>query len=127
MRGQGGNRLMPLKRKIRTSTRRRRTRRRSTKLLLLKNKSHLCKKGTRRRKKERRRLERKPSLEMVTSSNYAGMRNTSYILLRRNDGYTFAKFVGTNYDNYAWTIWVTKTLVANSLGPIEKWGPKNKA
>ena len=61
---------------------------------------------------------------MVPSSNYAGMNNPSYVLLRRNDGYTFAKFVGTNYDDYAWTIWVPKTLVANSLGPIEKWGPK---
>ena len=67
------------------------------------------------------------SKEMVPSSNYAGMNNPSYVLLRRNDGYTFAKFVGTNYDDYAWTIWVPKTLVANSLGPIEKWGPKNKA
>ena len=65
--------------------------------------------------------------EMVPSSNYAGMNNPSYVLLIRNDGYTFAKFVSTNYDDYAWTIWVPKTLVANSLGPIEKLGPKNKA
>src|SRR3954465_10396325 len=67
------------------------------------------------------------SKEIAPSSNYAGMNNPSYVLMRRNDGYTFAKFVGTNYDDYAWTIWVPKTLVANSLGPIEKWGPKNKA
>ena len=67
------------------------------------------------------------SKEMVPSSNYAGMNNPSYVLLRRDDGYTFAKFVGTNYDDYAWNIWVPKTLVANSLGPIEKWGPRNKA
>src|ERR1041384_3359550 len=32
------------------------------------------------------------SKEMVPSSNYAGMNNPSYVLLRRNDGYTFAKF-----------------------------------
>src|SRR3954469_787930 len=67
------------------------------------------------------------SKEMVPSSSYACMNNPSYVLLRRNDGYKFAKFVGTNYDDYAWTIWVPKTLVANSLGPIEKWGPRNKA
>jgi len=67
------------------------------------------------------------SKEVAPSSNYAGINNPSYVLMRRNDGYTFAKFVGTNYDDYAWTIWVPKTLVANSLGPIEKWGPKNKA
>ena len=65
--------------------------------------------------------------EMVPSSNYAGMNNPSYVLLRRDDGYTFTKFFRTNYDDYAWTIWVPKTLFANSLGPIEKWGPKNKA
>ena len=65
--------------------------------------------------------------EMVPSPNYAGMNNPSYVLLIRDNGYTFAKFVGTNYDDYAWTIWVPKTLVANSLGTIEKWGPKNKA
>src|SRR3954468_1832392 len=52
------------------------------------------------------------STEMAPSSNYAGMNNPSYVLMRRNDGYTFAKFVGTNYDDYAWTIWVPKTLVA---------------
>ena len=63
---------------------------------------------------------------MATSSNYAGMNNPSYVLLRRNDGYTFAKFVGTNYDDYAWTIWVPKTLVANSLGPIENGDLKSK-
>src|ERR1041384_3543924 len=67
------------------------------------------------------------SKEVAPSSNYAGMNNPSYVLMRRNGGYNFAKFVGTNYDDYAWTIWVPKTLVANSLGPIEKWGPKNKA
>ena len=39
--------------------------------------------------------------EMVPSSNYAGINNPSYVLMRRNDGYTFAKFVGTNYDDYA--------------------------
>src|SRR3954447_13540929 len=44
--------------------------------------------------------------EMVPSYNYAGMNNPSYVLLRRNDGYTFAKFFGTNYDDYAWTIWI---------------------
>ena len=53
--------------------------------------------------------------------------NPSYVLMRGNDGHTFAKFVGTNYDDYAWTIWVPKTLIANSLGPIAKWGPKIKA
>ena len=41
---------------------------------------------------------------MAPSSNYAGMNNPSYVLMKRNDGYTFAKFVGTNYDDYAWTI-----------------------
>src|ERR1041384_1418341 len=41
------------------------------------------------------------SKEMVTSYNYAGMNNPSYVLLRRDDGYTFANIVGTNYDDYA--------------------------
>ena len=57
---------------------------------------------------------------VAPSSNYASMNSPSYVLLRRNDGYTFAKIFGTNYDDYAWTIWVRKTLVANSLRPIEK-------
>ena len=51
------------------------------------------------------------SKEMVPSSNYAGMNNPSYVLMRRNDGYTFAKFVGTNYDDYAWTIWFLRPLL----------------
>ena len=49
--------------------------------------------------------------EMVPSSNYASMNNPSYVLLRRNDGYTFAKFVSTNYDDYAWTIWFLRPLL----------------
>ena len=59
--------------------------------------------------------------------NFAGKNNPSYVLMRGDDGYTFAKFVGTNYDDYAWTIWVPKTLVANSPGPIAKWVPITKA
>ena len=55
------------------------------------------------------------------------MNNPSYILLRRDDGYTCAKFVSTNDDDYAWTIWVPKVLIPNPIGPIAKWGPKNKA
>ena len=47
--------------------------------------------------------------------------------MRGDDGHTFAKFVGTNYDDYACTIWVPKTLNAKSLGPIAKWVPKTKA
>ena len=46
--------------------------------------------------------------------------------MRGEASYTFAKFVGTNYDDYAWTIWVPKTLVANIKGPITKWVPKTK-
>ena len=65
--------------------------------------------------------------EMVPSPNFVGMNNPSYFLLTRDDSYTCAKFVGTNYDDYAWTIWVPKVLIPNPLGPIEKWGPQNKA
>ena len=36
--------------------------------------------------------------------DFAGKNNPSYVLMRGTDGYTFAKFVGTNYDDYAWTI-----------------------
>ena len=118
--------MIPPKRRRRTSTRRR-IRRRSTKLLLLNNKLYLCKRGTRKEKGKEKVGEGVITKEMVPSPNYASMNIPSYVLLRRDDGYTFAKFVGTNYDDYAWTIWVPKTLVANSLGPIEKWGPKNKA
>jgi hypothetical protein len=38
----------------------------------------------------------------------------------------YAKYVGPNDAYIAWSIWVTKTLVANKIGPIEKWGPKTK-
>jgi hypothetical protein len=69
----------------------------------------------------------KVTRDKAIPKDFAGKNNPSYILMRGDDGYTFAKFVGTNYDDYAWTIWVPKTLVANSLGPIAKWGPKIKA
>ena len=43
------------------------------------------------------------------------------------DGSVYAKYVGTSYgDDYHWSIWVPKTLVANKRGPIEKWVPKDK-
>ena len=69
----------------------------------------------------------KVTRDKAIPKEFAGKNNPSYVLMRGDDGYTFAKFVGTNYDDYAWTIWVPKTLVANSLGPIAKWGPKIKA
>ena len=65
--------------------------------------------------------------KMAISPNFSGMNNPSYVLLRRDDGYTCAKLIGTNYDDYAWTIWVPKVLIPNPIGPIGKWGPKNKA
>lgn len=34
--------------------------------------------------------------------DFAGKNNPSYVLVRGDDGYTFARFVGTNYDDYAW-------------------------
>ena len=69
----------------------------------------------------------KVTRDKAIPKNFAGKNNPSYVLMRGDDGYTFAKFVGTNYDDYAWTIWVPKTLVANSPGPIAKWVPITKA
>ena len=69
----------------------------------------------------------KVTSDKAIPKDFAGKNNPSYVLMRGDDGYTFANFVGTNYDDYAWTIWVPKTLVDNSLGPIAKWVPKTKA
>ena len=47
--------------------------------------------------------------------------------MKSYDGSVYAKYVGTSYgDDYHWSIWVPKTLVANKRGPIEKWVPKSK-
>ena len=62
-----------------------------------------------------------------THNNFAGKYNPSYVLMNSYDGHVYAKYVGTSYgDDYVWSIWVPKTLVANKRGPIEKWGPKTK-
>jgi hypothetical protein len=68
----------------------------------------------------------KVTRDKAIPKEFVGKNNPSYVLMRGDDGYTFAKFLGTNYDDYAWAIWVPKTLVANSLGPIAKWVPKIK-
>ena len=88
----------------------------------------MCKKGTKEKEKEKEGVRSgKVTRDKATLKNFAGKNNPSYVLMRGDDGYTFAKFVGTNYDDYAWTIWVPKTLVANSPGPIAKWVPITKA
>src|ERR1044071_4893318 len=75
--------------------------------------NHICARHKEKEKGKEKVGEEAITKEMVPSSNYAGMNNPSYVILRRNDGYTFAKFFGTNYDDYEWTILVPKTLVAN--------------
>ena len=49
----------------------------------------------------------------TTHKDFAGKYNPSYVLMRSRNGYVYAKYVGTTYgDDYHWTIWVPKTLVA---------------
>ena len=63
----------------------------------------------------------------TSHNNFAGKYNPSYVLMKSYDGSVYAKYVGTSYgDDYHWSIWVPKTLVANKRGPIEKWGLKTK-
>ena len=63
----------------------------------------------------------------TSHNNFAGKYNPSYVLMKSYDGSVYAKYVGTSYgDDYHWSIWVPKTLVANKRGPIEKWVPKSK-
>jgi hypothetical protein len=62
----------------------------------------------------------------TTHDDFAGNANPHYVLFNDYYGDVYAKYVGTHYENVAWSIWVPKTLVANKRGPIEKWGPKNK-
>ena len=40
--------------------------------------------------------------DIVAPHEFAGKNNPSYVLMRGDDGYTFAKFVCINYDDYAW-------------------------
>ena len=63
----------------------------------------------------------------TTHNDFAGKYNPSYVLMRSRSGYVYAKYVGTSYgDDYHWTIWVPKTLVANKRGPIQGWVPKSR-
>ena len=63
---------------------------------------------------------------MPNHNNFAGKYNPSYVLCRSYDGHVYAKFVGSSNEYIAWSIWVPKTLVTNTRGPIEKWVPKTK-
>jgi hypothetical protein len=63
---------------------------------------------------------------MLNHNNFAEKYNPSYVLCHAYDGHVYAKFVGSPNECIAWSIWVPKTLVTNKIGPIEKWGPKNK-
>ena len=59
-------------------------------------------------------------------NDFAIPNNPSYALCCTNDGHVYAKFIGS-YDEYiAWSIWVPKTLVTNTRGPIREWVPKTK-
>ena len=59
-------------------------------------------------------------------TNTVGKLNTSYVLCRAGDGHVYARFVGSYYESIEWAIWVTKTLLSNIQGPIQKWVPKTK-
>jgi hypothetical protein len=63
---------------------------------------------------------------MPNHNDFTGKYNPSYVLRHAYDGHVYAKFVGSPNERIAWSIWVSKTLVTNKKGPIEKWGPKNK-
>jgi hypothetical protein len=85
-------------------------------------------------KKKNKKKNKKKSKEVAqvneagtSHNNFAGKYNPSYVLMNSYDGHVYAKYVGTSYgDDYHWSIWVPKTLVANKRGPIEKWVPKVK-
>ena len=62
----------------------------------------------------------------ATPSNKADDFNPSYVLCRASDGHVYAKFVGSPYEYIEWSIWVPKTLVTNTKGPITKWVPNTK-
>jgi hypothetical protein len=59
-------------------------------------------------------------------SSFAGITNPSYVLTCAKDGHVFARYIGSSYEDYYWSIWVPKTLVTNMRGPIQKWVPKSK-
>ena len=62
----------------------------------------------------------------ATPSNKVGDFNPSYALCRASDGHVYAKFVGSPHEYIEWSIWVPKTLVANTNGPIPKRVLKTK-
>ena len=81
------------------------------------------------RRRTRRRAKKVAQVNEASTShnNFVGKYNPSYVLMKSYDGSVYAKYVGTSCgDDYHWSIWVPKTLVANKRGPIEKWVPKSK-
>jgi hypothetical protein len=62
---------------------------------------------------------------MPTHNNFAGKYNPSYMFCNSKDG-VYAKYVGPRdgYSYREYDIWVPKTLLTNSKGPIVKWVPK---
>jgi hypothetical protein len=61
-----------------------------------------------------------------THNNFAGKYNPSYVLCKSKDAEVYAKYVGprNGYAYRKYAIWVLKTLVTNTKGPIVKWVPK---
>jgi len=64
--------------------------------------------------------------ELASPSSFARTTNPSYVLSRAKDGHVFARYIGSSYEDYYWSIWVLKTLVTNMKGPIQTWVPKSK-
>jgi hypothetical protein len=62
----------------------------------------------------------------ATRDKHAGIASPHYVLFCDYYGDVYAKYVGPNDGYVACSIWVSKTLVTNKRGLVEKWGPKTK-
>jgi hypothetical protein len=60
--------------------------------------------------------------------SFAGKTNPSYVYCKDTYANVFARYVGPRdgYDYRWYSIWVPKSLVTNSRGPITQWAPKPK-
>ena len=58
--------------------------------------------------------------------HFAGKSNPSYVLCKSTKGDVYAKFIGPRNAFRWYSIWVPKSLVANTKGPIPQWVPKSK-
>ena len=64
--------------------------------------------------------------DKTTHNDFAEKYNPSYDLCNDRYGHHYAIFVGSPKEYNQWSIWVPKTVVSNTRGPIKKMVAKSK-